>query len=174
MEKGGVLPRPFFMRGKTVSHERSDVGGGLSPPLRLSRSAPLGLFALVLCAMPVLAQTAPPADACRQTLAQTVEFASDKTTLDGTARALVRRQATCLEAIGGNVTIEAFWDDSATQPRARELSLRLATRVREELVKSGVAETRLTTVGHGRDKSLDPDRPTERRRVVRLVVAAGA
>jgi outer membrane protein OmpA-like peptidoglycan-associated protein len=107
-------------------------------------------------------------------LAQTVEFASDKTTLDAAARALVRRQAKCLETVGGGVTIEAFWDDSATQPRARELSLRLASRVRDELVKSGVAETRLQTVGHGRDKSLEPDRPTERRRVVRLVVASGA
>ncbi|HEX2113170.1 MAG TPA: OmpA family protein [Alphaproteobacteria bacterium] len=121
---------------------------------------------------PSFAQT--PADACRQTLAQTVEFASDKTTLDATARALVRRQAKCLEGNGGSVTIEAFWDDSSTQTKARELSLRLASRVRDELVKSGVAETRLKTVGHGRDKSLDPDKPHERRRVVRLVVGAGA
>lgn len=173
MEKGGVLPRPFFMRGKTVS-DRSDAAAGVRLPLRYIRRGGAGLLALALSISVSLAQNAPPADACRQTLAQPVEFASDKTTLDGTARALVRRQAKCLEAIGGSVTIEAFWDDSATQPRARELSLRLASRVREELVKSGVAETRLTTVGHGRDKSFDPDRPTERRRVVRLVAAAGA
>ena len=67
--------------------------------------------------------------------------------------------------------IEGFWDDSSTQPKARELSLRIASRVRDELVKGGVAETRLKAVGHGRDKSLDPDRPFERRRVVRLVPA---
>jgi peptidoglycan-associated lipoprotein len=122
--------------------------------------------------MPSLAQA--PADACRQTLAQTVEFASDKTTLDATARALVRRQAKCLESIGGTVTIEAFWDDSSTQTKARELSLRLASRVRDELVKGGVTEARLKTIGYGRDKSLDPDKPHERRRVVRLLVGAGA
>jgi outer membrane protein OmpA-like peptidoglycan-associated protein len=152
--------------------DHSGVGTGLNPPLRSVRAIGLGLFALALCAAPTVAQA--PTDACRQTLAQTVEFAADKTTLDGTARALVRRQARCLETVGGNVMIEAFWDDSATQPRARELSLRLASRVREELMKSGIAEARLQTVGHGRDKSLDPDRPTERRRVVRLVVASGA
>jgi outer membrane protein OmpA-like peptidoglycan-associated protein len=129
---------------------------------------------LILCAMPALAQTAPPADACRQTLAQAVEFASDKTSLDGSARALVRRQAKCLETVGGGVAIEAFWDDSATQTKARELSLRLASRVREELVKSGIAEARVKTVGHGREQSLDPERPTERRRAVRLAVAPGA
>ena len=113
-------------------------------------------------------------EACRQTLAQTVEFASDKTTLDATARALVRRQAKCLEANAGAVTVEGFWDDSATQPKARELSLRLASRVRDELVKSGIAEARVKAVGHGREQSLDPERPTERRRAVRLAVAPGA
>src|SRR5687768_839207 len=115
MEKGGALPRPFFMRGKTVS-DRSDAAACARLPVRYIRGG-AGFFALALSFSVSLAQTAPPADACRQTLAQTVEFASDKTTFDGTARALVRRQAKCLEAIGGNVTIEAFWDDSATQAR---------------------------------------------------------
>lgn len=113
-------------------------------------------------------------EACRQTLAQTVEFASDRTTLDAAARALVRRQAKCLEGGTGTVTVEAFWDDSATQPKARELSLRLASRVRDELVKAGIAEARVKTVGHGREQSLDPAKPYERRRVVRLAVAPGA
>ncbi len=108
-------------------------------------------------------------EACRQTLAQTVEFASDKTTLDATARALVRRQAKCLEGSTGAIAVEGFWDDSATQPKARELSLRLASRVRDELVKAGITEARVKTVGHGREQALDPARPTERRRVVRLV-----
>jgi outer membrane protein OmpA-like peptidoglycan-associated protein len=121
----------------------------------------------MLCAMPSLAQT--PAEACKQTLAQAVEFASDKTTLDATARALVRRQAKCLESVGGPVLVEGFWDDSSTQPKARELSLRIASRVRDELVKGGVAEGRVKAVGHGRDQSFDPANPTERRRVVRVV-----
>jgi outer membrane protein OmpA-like peptidoglycan-associated protein len=152
-------------------YERSRVGAGLNPPLRCIRSAGLGLLALVLAASSSFAQT--PAD-CRETLAQTVEFASDKTTLDGTARALVRRQAKCLETVGGTVLLEGFWDDSSTQPKARELSLRIASRVRDELIKNGVADARVKAVGHGRDKSIDLDRPTERRRVVRLVVGAGA
>jgi outer membrane protein OmpA-like peptidoglycan-associated protein len=144
----------------------------LNPPLRHGASIGIGLFALALAAS-AAAQTTP-ADACGQILAQTVEFASDKTTLDGTARALVRRQAKCLETVAGNVLVEGFWDDSSTQPKARELSLRIASRVRDELVKSGVAEARVKTAGHGREKSIDPDRPFERRRVVRLVLGAGA
>jgi outer membrane protein OmpA-like peptidoglycan-associated protein len=130
-----------------------------------------GFLALALMLSGAHAQS--PADACRQTLTETVEFASDKTTLDASARALVRRQAKCLEVAGGAVTIEGYWDDSATQTKARELSLRLASRVRDELVRGGVAETRIRTVGHGRDASLDPARPYERRRVVR-VTAAGS
>lgn len=136
--------------------------------LRSFQIAGLALFALTAAASQPLAQTAPD---CRQTLAQTVEFASDKTTLDATARALVRRQAKCLESVGGPVSVEGFWDDSSTQPKARELSLRIASRVRDELVKGGVAESRVKAVGHGRDKSLDPERPTERRRAVRVIVA---
>jgi outer membrane protein OmpA-like peptidoglycan-associated protein len=111
---------------------------------------------------------APAAEPCGETLARVVEFASDRTTLDATARALVRRQAKCLAETSGKVSVEGYWDDSATQPKARELSLRLATRVREELVKGGVEEGRVTTVGHGRERSLDPARPFERRRAVRL------
>jgi outer membrane protein OmpA-like peptidoglycan-associated protein len=151
-----------------VIHERSGVGAGFNPPLRHIRSAGLGLLALGVAASSSFAQA--PAD-CRQTLAQTVEFASDKTTLDAAARALVRRQAKCLESVGGPVSVEGFWDDSSTQPKARDLSLRIATRVRDELVKNGVADSRVKTAGHGRDKSLDPDRPTERRRAVRVIVA---
>jgi outer membrane protein OmpA-like peptidoglycan-associated protein len=164
MTKGGRGPALSCLKGETVMHDRSVVG--LNPPLRLIRSAALG--ALALCATPSLAQT--PAEACKQTLAQTVEFASDKTTLDATARALVRRQAKCLESVGGPVLVEGFWDDSSTQGKARELSLRIASRVRDELVKGGVAESRVKPVGHGRDQSLDPAKPTERRRVVRVVV----
>jgi outer membrane protein OmpA-like peptidoglycan-associated protein len=152
-----------------VIHERSGVGAGFNPPLRHIRRIQLGFVALALCATPSSAQ-APAAD-CRQTLAQTVEFASDKTTLDATARALVRRQAKCLETVGGPVSVEGFWDDSSTQPKARELSLRIASRVRDELVKNGVADSRVKATGHGREKSLDPDRPTERRRAVRVIVA---
>ena len=133
------------------------------------RSARAAFAALVLCAAPALAQS--PAADCRQTLAQTVEFASDKTTLDAPARALVRRQAKCLESVGGPVSVEGYWDDSSTQPKARELSLRIASRVRDELVKNGVADSRVKATGHGRDKSLDPDKPTERRRAVRVIVA---
>jgi peptidoglycan-associated lipoprotein len=138
--------------------------------LRGIRIAGLALLALGLAASQPRAQTPPAAD-CRQILAQVVEFASDKTTLDATARALVRRQAKCLESVGGPVSVEGFWDDSSTQVKARELSLRIASRVRDELVKNGVADSRVKTAGHGRDKSLDPDRPTERRRAVRVIVA---
>lgn len=134
-------------------------------PAPATKSA-IALAILIGAAPAAYAQTAD--EACRQTLAQTVEFASDKTTLDGKARALVKRQAKCLEGGAGAVTVEGFWDDSSTQTRARELSLRLATRVREELVKNGVAEGRVKTVGHGRDQSLDPAQPHERRRVVRV------
>ena len=134
-----------------------------------ARSIRLGFLALALSVSGASAQST--ADACKQTLAQTVEFASDKTTLDGTARALVRRQAKCLESIGGPVLVEGFWDDSSTTLKARELSMRIASRVRDELIKGGVAESRVKAVGHGRDQSLDPARPTDRRRVVRLVVA---
>jgi outer membrane protein OmpA-like peptidoglycan-associated protein len=133
-----------------------------------------GVALLAAFAAAAHAQVVPPADeACRQVLAQTVEFASDRTTLDGTARALVRRQAKCLEAGSGAVSVEGYWDDSSTQTKARELSLRIASRVRDELVKGGVAEARVKAVGHGRERSLDPDRPTERHRAVRLVVAPG-
>jgi outer membrane protein OmpA-like peptidoglycan-associated protein len=143
--------------------------GGVKP-------APAAAFAITLLISFGLASVAyaQADDACRQTLAQIVEFASDRTTLDAKARALVKRQAKCLESGTGTVTIEGFWDDSATQPKARELSLRLASRVRDELVKNGIAETRVRTVGHGREQSLDPERPTERRRAVRLAVAPGA
>jgi outer membrane protein OmpA-like peptidoglycan-associated protein len=137
-----------------------------------ARAAAVALGLLILSAEAAHAQGAD--EACRQTLAQTVEFASDRTTLDATARALVRRQAKCLEGRAGAITVEGFWDDSATQPKARELSLRLASRVREELVKSGIAEGRVKTVGHGREQSLDPERPTERRRAVRLMLGSGA
>jgi outer membrane protein OmpA-like peptidoglycan-associated protein len=133
-------------------------------------------FAIALL-MPLCAASAASAqtdEACKQTLAQTVEFASDKTTLDATARALVRRQAKCLEGSTGPVTVEGFWDDSSTQSKARELSLRIASRVRDELVKSGIAEARVKAVGHGREQSLDPARPTERRRAVRVAAASGA
>ena len=71
----------------------------------------------------------------------------------------------------GPVLVEGFWDDSSTQPKARELSLRIASRVRDELVKIGVADSRVKATGHGRDKALDPDKPTERRRAVRVIVA---
>lgn len=135
--------------------------------MTLIRTAFVAL-ALVLPVAAVHAQT--PAEACKQTLAQTVEFASDKTTLDGTARALVRRQAKCLETVGGAVLVEGFWDDSSTQPKARELSMRIASRVRDELIKGGVAEGRVKAVGHGRDQPLDPANPFERRRVVRITV----
>lgn len=128
-------------------------------------------IALLAFAAAAHAQGVPPADdACRQVLASPVEFASDKTTLDAAGRALVKRQAKCLEAMSGTVSVEGYWDDSATQPKARELSLRLASRVRDELVKSGIVESRVKAVGHGRERSLDPDRPTERRRAVRLVL----
>jgi outer membrane protein OmpA-like peptidoglycan-associated protein len=155
-----------------VASEYFASGAGSGQHLRSIRIVGLTLLGVSLAASQPRAQTAPATD-CRQTLAQTVEFASDKTTLDGTARALVRRQAKCLESGGGPVSVEGYWDDSATQPKARELSLRIASRVRDELVKNGVADTRVKAVGHGRDKSLDPDRPTERRRAVRLVVAGG-
>ena len=135
-------------------------------------AAAVALGLLILAAGAAQAQGAD--ETCRQTLEQTVEFASDKTTLDAGARALVRRQAKCLEGRAGAITVEGFWDHSATQPKARELSLRLASRVRDELVKSGIAEARIKTVGHGREQSLDPERPTERRRAVRLAVAPGA
>lgn len=154
-----------------MAHDPCIRGTGTNPLLRWNLAAGFGCLALPLMLSGAQAQS--PADACRQTLAETVEFASDKTTLNATARALVRRQAKCLEAAGGAVTLEGFWDDSATQTRARELSLRLASRVRDELVKSGVAETRIKAVGHGRDASLDPARPYERRRAVR-VTAAGS
>jgi outer membrane protein OmpA-like peptidoglycan-associated protein len=149
-----------------VSHS---AAGPLARP-RSIRIAGLALLALGLAASQPRAQT-PPATDCRQTLAQIVEFASDKTTLDATARALVRRQAKCLESVGGPVAVEGYWDDSSTQPKARELSLRIASRVRDELVKGGVADTRIKVAGHGRDQSIDPARPTERRRAVRVIVA---
>jgi outer membrane protein OmpA-like peptidoglycan-associated protein len=146
-----------------------DVGPGARsvPAMPHIRLIALWLGAVVL-PVPAVAQTA---DGCRQTLAEIVEFASDRTTLNAAARALVRRQAKCLETVGGAVTLEGFWDDSATQSKARELSLRLASRVRDELVKSGVAEARVKIVGHGREQSLDPARPYERRRAVRLTVS---
>jgi outer membrane protein OmpA-like peptidoglycan-associated protein len=148
-------------------HDHSIVGAGLNPPLRHIRTIAFGLFALGLMLSGATAQT--PAEACKQTLAQTVEFASDKTTLDATARALVRRQAKCLESVGGPVLVEGFWDDSSTQFKARELSTRIASRVRDELVKGGVAEGRVKALGHGRDQALDPANPSDRRRVVRVV-----
>jgi outer membrane protein OmpA-like peptidoglycan-associated protein len=148
----------------------SAAAAGRGPHLRSIQIFGLALMALGVTASQPRAQTSPAAD-CRQILAQIVEFASDKTTLDAAARALVRRQAKCLESVGGPVSVEGFWDDSSTQPKARDLSLRIATRVRDELVKNGVADSRVKTAGHGRDKSLDPDRPTERRRAVRVIVA---
>ena len=151
-------------------HDHSVVGAGLNPPLHRIMTTGFGFFALTLMLSGALAQT--PAEACKQTLAQTVEFASDKTTLDATARALVRRQAKCLETVGGPVLIEGFWDDSSTQFKARELSMRIASRVRDELVKGGVGEGRIKAVGHGRDEPLDPAKPFERRRVVRVVAGS--
>lgn len=170
MEKGGRQPALFSQGGSTLVHEYS-AGAGLSASARRILAIGFGFFALAL--MPYGASAQTPAEACKQTLAQTVEFASDKTTLDGTARALVRRQAKCLETVGGPVTVEGFWDDSSTTFKARELSMRIASRVRDELIKGGVAEGRVKAVGHGRDQSLDPTRPFERRRVVRVVAAGG-
>lgn len=148
--------------------DHSSVGAGSNLLLQRILAAGFGFFALTLVVSGAHAQT--PAEACKQTLAQTVEFASDKTTLDATARALVRRQAKCLEAGGGAVRVEGFWDDSSTTTKARELSMRIASRVREELIKGGVAEGRVKAVGYGRDQPLDPANPFERRRVVRVTV----
>lgn len=145
--------------------------GRVLPPFLLTAVAIAFVFAAALAPRIAWAQGArAPAESCAETLARIVEFASDRTTLDATARALVRRQAKCLmETPGAKVTIEGYWDDSSTQAKARELSLRLATRVKDELVKSGIDEAWLSTVGHGRERSLDPARPTERRRAVRLL-----
>lgn len=145
--------------------------GRVLPPFLPTAAAVALVFAAAAAPRIAAAQGArAPAEPCAETLARIVEFASDKTTLDAAARALVRRQAKCLtETPAAKVTIEGYWDDSSTQAKARELSLRLATRVKDELVKGGVEESRLGTVGHGRERSLDPARPTERRRAVRVL-----
>ncbi len=146
---------------------RCDRKGRVFPPFLLSAVSVAILPAAALVSPVARAQESEPCDA---TLARIVEFESHRTTLDAAARALVRRQAKCLaESPAVKVTIEGYWDDSGTQATAGGLSLQLATRVRNELVKGGVNERRLRIVGHGRDRSLDPARPTERRRAVRIV-----
>jgi outer membrane protein OmpA-like peptidoglycan-associated protein len=128
------------------------------------------LLALTAGSAAASAQSGRPLDeACRQALASVVEFASDRTTLDGRGRTLVRRQARCLEGQPGAITVEGYWDDSATQSAAVGLSQRLANAVKAELVKSGIDAERIQTVGHGRNRALDPALPHERRRAARVI-----
>lgn len=132
---------------------------------------PFFLFAIMIAYSDgATAQTTRSLDeACRQTLASIVEFASDRTTLDGPARTLVRRQARCLEGQSGAITIEGYWDDSSTQSAAIGLSQRLANAVKAEMAKAGIDAERIKTVGYGRNRPLDPERPFERRRAARVV-----
>lgn len=138
--------------------------GRVFPPFFLLAAA------LALAASAAAQTTRPLDEACRQTLASIVEFASDRTTLDGTARALVRRQARCLEGQAGAITVEGYWDDSSTQSAAIGLSQRLANAVKAEMAKAGIDAERIKTVGYGRNRPLDPERPFERRRAARVVV----
>jgi outer membrane protein OmpA-like peptidoglycan-associated protein len=121
-------------------------------------------FFLAALAADAAAQSPRPVDeACRQALASIVAFASDRTTLDGQAR--------CLEGQTGPIKIEGYWDDSSTQAAAVGLSQRLANAVKAEMIKAGIGEDRIQTVGYGRNRPLDPDRPFERRRAARVIVA---
>lgn len=144
-----------------------DRKGRSDPPFSAAAAAAL----VLLAAGEAAAQSAPASETCQTVLAQPVTFPSDKTTLDAAARAHVRRQAQCLAGSSGPITLEAYWDDSSTKPKAIGLSERLAERVKAELARHGVDERRIAIRAHGRDRGVDPQNPFDHHRAVRVVAS---
>lgn len=82
-----------------------------------------------------------------------VFFATDQATLDGTARATLRNQASWLSQNPGvRLTIEGHADERGTRDYNLALGARRANAVRDFLVSQGVSSSRLQTISYGKER----------------------
>jgi len=93
-----------------------------------------------------------------QTLkADTVYFDFDSSAIRSSEKSKITAVADYLKANAAKaVRVEGNCDERGTEEYNRALGERRALAVREELVRLGVAPTRVDTISYGKDKPLDP------------------
>lgn len=82
-----------------------------------------------------------------------VFFATDQATLDGSARATLRNQASWLNQNPSvRLTVEGHADERGTRDYNLALGARRANAVRDFLVSQGVSGSRLQTISYGKER----------------------
>ena len=80
-------------------------------------------------------------------------FATDQATLDGSARATLRNQASWLNQNPSvRLTVEGHADERGTRDYNLALGARRANAVRDFLVSQGVSGSRLQTISYGKER----------------------
>ncbi|HOC56785.1 MAG TPA: OmpA family protein [Verrucomicrobiota bacterium] len=88
---------------------------------------------------------------------ETVYFDFDSSAIRSSERPKVSAVADYLKANAAKaVRVEGNCDERGTEEYNRALGERRALAVREELVRLGIAPTRVDTISYGKDKPLDP------------------
>ncbi len=88
---------------------------------------------------------------------ETVYFDFDSSAIKSSERPKVSAVADYLKANAAKaVRVEGNCDERGTEEYNRALGERRALAVREELVRLGIAPTRVDTISYGKDKPLDP------------------
>ena len=113
------------------------------------------------------------------TLSGSVLFASNKFVLLPAAQAKLSQVAEALLKGDPDATfvVEGHTDSQGKPAANQELSVNRANAVRQELIAHGIASDRITSEGHGADRSITDNKTAEGRannRRVEIVVKAGA
>lgn len=88
---------------------------------------------------------------------QTIYFEFDQAELNGEARAILSGHAQLLRKYPGvKILIEGHCDERGTIEYNLALGARRAQIVRQYLVNSGIAETRIATLSYGKERPADP------------------
>jgi len=88
--------------------------------------------------------------------AQTVYFDYDSARIKPGEVSKLEAVATALKANNKNIVVEGHTDERGTAEYNRALGERRAQAAREELVRLGVAASRITTISYGKERPVDP------------------
>ena len=85
----------------------------------------------------------------------TVNFALDRSSLDGRAKSLLDANMSCFQQLTGQIRVEGHCDERGTTDYNLALGFRRADTVRSYLVSGGVAASRVVTTSFGEEKPVD-------------------
>ncbi len=106
---------------------------------------------------PVAAPVAAAPDTRRSTLEERIHFALDRSDLSPEARTLLAAKVEILRSVPElTLRIDGHADERGSDEYNLALSQRRAAEAKRFLMQRGIDAARLTTVGHGEERPLDP------------------